>query len=495
MLRPTLFTLCCALSLPAFGNSLFNPGNGKLFIPYILVGEQVFDAELSLSADTGLLEITRLRQRHNNPAPAYGQGVRFSPDGVLKLPRIHVDGALYQADLTYLPNSQALTVNNILPVDDDLPQRGAVLSNSQVDSYTQLQLSQILTLFNLQRGLNIDLQIKNGIAVHKLVYRTIDPAGELTRASALLILPLDTASPRPLMAVQHGTQVMDSEALTEELADAPAFGLAANGYVVVAADYLGFGESAGLHPYVHARSLASAVVDALRAARLAAGEQGVPLNRQLFLAGYSEGGYATLAVQRELETYHADEFSITASAPMAGPYDLSGSMVQRVLDATPHPNPYYFPYITLMLQRVYGLFDGLGEAFTAPYDTTILDYFDGQRSDTEINAYLPASHLSLFQPQVYADLANPDSWIAGALRENDLLRWRPEAPTRLYHCVADEQVPFANSQAAYDSFKALGAAQVELVAVEDSALNRGRVHANCSIPLMLMAKEWLDSLL
>ena len=42
---------------------------------------------------------------------------------------------------------------------------------------------------------------------------------------------------------------------------------AAFGYVVCAPDFVGLGDSPGVHPYVHAKTEASAAIDMLRAAR------------------------------------------------------------------------------------------------------------------------------------------------------------------------------------------------------------------------------------
>src|ERR1051326_8920384 len=98
---------------------------------------------------------------------------------------------------------------------------------------------------------------------------------------------------------------------------------ATSGYAVAMPDYLGLGDSPGLHPYHHARSEATASVDMLRAARAFCAANGFQLNGRLFLAGYSQGGHATMALLRELETWHMNEFTVTACAPMAGAYDRS----------------------------------------------------------------------------------------------------------------------------------------------------------------------------
>jgi hypothetical protein len=54
-------------------------------------------------------------------------------------------------------------------------------------------------------------------------------------------------------------------AITEHPEGGLSLIFAARGYVVVAADYVGLGVSETFHPYLHAESEATAVVDALRA--------------------------------------------------------------------------------------------------------------------------------------------------------------------------------------------------------------------------------------
>ena len=46
------------------------------------------------------------------------------------------------------------------------------------------------------------------------------------------------------------------------------------------------------------------------------------INNQLFLAGYSAGGYATVATHRTMQQQYPGEFTVTAAAPAAGAYDM-----------------------------------------------------------------------------------------------------------------------------------------------------------------------------
>ena len=67
----------------------------------------------------------------------------------------------------------------------------------------------------------------------------------------------------------------------------------------------------------------------------------IQFNEQLFLEGYSEGGYVTMAAVKEIEENLSHEFNITMSFPMAGAYDLSGVLVDLMLSEEVYPDPYY----------------------------------------------------------------------------------------------------------------------------------------------------------
>jgi len=125
------------------------------------------------------------------------------------------------------------------------------------------------------------------------------------------------------------------------------------GYVSVVPDYLGMGDSPGYQTFLHAKSEATCAVDALRAARTICASNQVTLNGQLFLFGYSQGGHVTMATHRELETFHASEFTVTASAPSAGAYDLGGVTVEAILANPSYPYPWFFSLIPTSFLHIY----------------------------------------------------------------------------------------------------------------------------------------------
>jgi hypothetical protein len=366
-------------------------------------------------------------------------------------------------------------------------QRGKILSITPSSTLSKTYLTTVFAIAN------IPITPQYNVRPFKIVYETITPIGAKTKASGALLLPDNVGHSLPLVTYQHGTIAQTNKApssmdLNTEVSAGVAF--ASVGYAAAVPDYLGLGVSPGLHPYHHAASEATACVDFLRAVTTLCATNGYPLTNQLFLCGYSQGGHATMALLRELETFHSQEFTVTACAPMAGAYDLSTVTANDFLSDREQPNPYYFAYLLAAYQDVYQLGPSLAYWLQPPYDTTLPPLLHGNSSGGQINAAMPAKPIQILKPEhLQAFRTNLFHPLRIALQDNDLDHWVPRSPLHLFHCAADEDVLFLNSQVALDNFHALGAAQVELI---DPVPTAG--HGDCAYPSLLQAKAWFDSL-
>lgn len=298
------------------------------------------------------------------------------------------------------------------------------------------------------------------IRVYRLTYRTHTPEGQETTASGAVLVPVATTA-LPVLSYQHGTLLPSSES------QAPSYYaqgtdvwsivsiLASTGYVVSAPDYLGYGASKALpHPYEHAASLASASADMLRATREFCQQQKVSVNQRNFLLGYSEGGYATMALHKLLQEKYATALPVTASAPGAGAYHKT-AFARYILGAT-QPLAFLSTYVWVLrtYDRVYALNRPYSFYYQEPYATQLqADPFGA----------VPSQQSQLFAASFrQAVLTNSDAALAKTLADNDLYDWKPTAPLALFHGTADDYVPFFNSQDAYDAMQKQGATQVEL---------------------------------
>ena len=337
--------------------------------------------------------------------------------------------------------------------DDPAPTRG-VLIDAPV-TVTTLSAAQI-DAGTAQSGLQaLSGAAKCDVKVVALNYKTPGVKGEDSNASAVMLVPAGNAActaASALVAYAKGTDVQKPRTLANP-ADGETFLLAAmyaaQGYTVVATDYLGYAKSTyTYHPYLHADSEASTVIDSIRAARNAAAAVGATLSGKVMLTGYSQGGHSSMAAHRAAERDNAGEINIVAGAHLAGPYNLSGSLQVT----TPIAGYQFFiPFIITSWQKVYGnLYTTATAVFKLPYADTIeallpnptLDYTTLVTQGKLPGGATPAqARDALMQPAFLADLASTTSGIYLAAKKNDLLGWNPKARTLLCGGAGDPTVP------------------------------------------------------
>ncbi len=313
------------------------------------------------------------------------------------------------------------------------------------------------------------------ISIYDIKYESYHSDNTVDTLSGLVCIPQSPTQAFPILSYQHGTTSLDQEApsitgLSFSNTEVLLIGLVSSpsGFIAIFPDYEGLGNPEKFHPYIIADSYTIAVVNMLRAVKDLSnqlqGENTFQYNEQLFLLGYSEGGYATLAAQRGIELNHNDEFIITASLPMAGPYDLSGTMVEYFLSSPFYSSPYYVPYVlTSHLWYYQGLDINFHDYFEPFWADTLPSLYDGTHSGSEINAMLPDDVLDILSDDVLDEfINNEDHFFRQTLEQNTLLNWTPQTNTFLFHGLGDDIIPYQNSQIAYDVFQSNGAPNVNL---------------------------------
>lgn len=305
------------------------------------------------------------------------------------------------------------------------------------------------------------LLTRYGIRVYKLTYNTTNTDGRAIVASGAVVVP-DTKEALPLLSMQHGTLGGDDQAPSYygSSSEVYSFGsvFASTGYIVAAPDYIGYGASKDLpHPYQHNHSLASASLDMLRATKEFLSDQNVNWNDRLYIAGYSEGGFATMALQKKLEEEALGEFNLVASSAGAGAYDTP-AFTRYIVTQRTHGNSDYnrlYLWVLLTYDRIYGLNRPASYYFKEPYASRVTA--NGRYA--LLNASFNETLTDAFKQSV-AD--GTDAAFLKAVQDNDIHDWKPLTPTRLYHGDADNTVFYFNTQNAYDAMQRRGATNVQL---------------------------------
>lgn len=359
-----------------------------------------------------------------------------------------------------------------------------LISSAYLGSQSKAQLESTFSFVGFQ----------NGIDYYKINYSTLDVHGAVDTASGLLVLPNDLSKAYPQLCYQHGTVAAKDQIPSNLEADwllAAFWG--GCGYITTAADYLGLGDSKGFHPYVHAESEASAAIDLLRAARTYADQNDIAVVDQLFITGYSQGGHGAMAAHREIESNLSDEFNVVASAPMSGPYSISEVMKDLIFSEEIYYYPAYIPNTILSYETVYGdLYEEISDVFKAPYANLIEQFYNGIIDLGDLNNMLIAeleseTGSSVPKKIVHDDVlleveTDPNHPLNIALVDNDTYDWSPNAPTRLYYCEGDDQVPFENSIVAEAGMNDNGAFDVKAQKMDTNA---NQNHVECVTPAVI----------
>lgn len=311
-----------------------------------------------------------------------------------------------------------------------------VIARADIAAATQAEDSRTRTLVPLY-----------DVANHRIEYLTTDAQGREIVASGLVAVPVKAAGAKsPVFAYQHGTTFVDAEAPSNHAtADEAAVILASLGYIVVAPDYVGYGVSKGApHPYLLSAPTAAAMIDLLTAAQTWRRRSAVIDNGQLFLTGYSEGGYATVATHRTMQLTRSPHLAnLRAVVAGAGPYDVKltlDTLLRRARDEVPLLAPLLDPDVLRFLSDA-----------------------DRARVRDELMKRLRPSEADVVFDNTMIDRYLADETPLLELFSN-VHDWAPAIALRLFHGRDDETVPYVAGEDAVTTMRSRGAADVTLTA-------------------------------
>jgi hypothetical protein len=380
-------------------------------------------------------------------------------------------------------------------------------------------LAQLVTAANAQTfGAQVVSQVLTiagappcDVHVYHIEYNTLGGAGESTTASGALMVPggadASCQGSRPLLLYAHGTSTERNFNIADLTNQQNAEGIllavlfAARGYVVVAPNYAGYDASTlSYHPFLVANQQSKDMIDALSAARSALPIGQVSDNGRLFITGYSQGGYVAMATQRAMQ---AAGMTVTASAPMSGPYALSAFVDAEFEGQVSGGAPVVATLLLDSYQKAYGnIYVNASDIVAAQYAPSIASLFPSTMSRSQLYAAgllpqtalfdstapapayaaitppsLPANFAPLFAQGFGSDglitnayrlsylqdeQASPDGGFPTltndlapaapmlpwrqALKLNDLRNWTPVAPTLLCGGDQDPEVFYSNTQ-------------------------------------------------
>lgn len=350
----------------------------------------------------------------------------------------------------------------ILLVFASCSQRGNIIECNENNSFSEQNIVKIIQDYQLTDIVEYKYPVKE----LRIIYQTINKDNKIENVSGFLYIPENAHGEIQLFSFQHATVLQKDFVNAGLIAKQIAVAVATEGNVCCVPDYLGLGVSKNLHPYLNAKLSASVVIDNIKAVKKYCSQNKIMLNEGVFMAGFSEGGYVTLAAQKEIEENYSGEISLIASAPMSGPYDLE-STFQYYLNEEKFVSPSIIAYVLESYNMLYDFYPD-SNIYKHPYDSIIPLMYSGDSCIFNIEPQLPRDRNTLLSDKFVNDFVNGKlNKFENAIAKNTIIDWKPKTPTLLIHGNADKLVPYSNSTNAFESFKNNGSTSVQLKTIEN----------------------------
>jgi pimeloyl-ACP methyl ester carboxylesterase len=358
--------------------------------------------------------------------------------------------------------------------ENDTPEPTSYENYISTELKSELTSQQAITNFIkvAPEAVALSALVRFDVEVRKITYKTIFKEKNI-QASGLVCFP-KTAGNYPIISFQNGTNTLNSEAPSENSGNdmfAIMESLTAMGFIVVIPDYIGFGVSASLpHPYLDAKSSTQSILDMIRATKEYSTDDKVlaKATKDLFIFGYSQGGWATMQLQKTIEKDYSTEFNLVASSCGAGPYSIE-YMNKYIVDKLIYPMPYFLAYLLNSYVTIGSFTNPLSDFIQAPYAAKIPGLFDGKHSGGAINAELTTQMATFLTPEYRAGYATDAKYagVRSAFLSNSITAWKAKTPMKLFHGANDDLIPPGISSKMLADFKAAGLtdSQIQLVTI------------------------------
>lgn len=329
---------------------------------------------------------------------------------------------------------------------------------------------------------------RNAVKLYRVSYPSVVPeqGNRPIAATGLLAVPDTADTVFPMVSYQHGT-VYGKEQVPSFPDQSPETQLmiaqfAGQGYLVTGADYFGMGVSKEPEGYLVKGSHQQATYDMVVASRAVLADLKLT-DSKLFLSGWSQGGFVTLAMLEKLEAVGMPvKAAATASAPADAFAAFNGFLnFPRKIDAN--------WITTIFILNVFSLenyhnMPGLARALLTDetYEISRKAYYR-EPFDT---ASVPTDLRKLIRPEYFDAQFFANSAYGRLVAQTNAYRWVVKTPVRTFYGLTDEAIRIEIGQLPMTYQKAIGNDKIEAVPTGDTS------HRGTFATAVPQWKAWFD---
>ncbi|UFZ01397.1 acetylxylan esterase [Bradyrhizobium ontarionense] len=331
---------------------------------------------------------------------------------------------------------------------------------------------------------------RNAVRLYRITYSSVVPerGNKPITATGLLAVPEISDTTLPMISYQHGT-VYGKQEVPSFPEQSPETQLmiaqfAGQGYLVIGADYFGMGLSTAPEGYMVKASHQQATYDMLRASRAVLDQLKLASSR-LAIAGWSQGGFVTMAYLEKLESAGVPvAAAATASAPVDVFVALNGFLnFPRSNDASWVNS--LFILSAFSFENYYGV-PGLARSVISDA------YYDVARKAYEREPFnvadVPSDLHKLLKPDYFDAQYFATSSYGRLVAQTQAYRWIIKTPVRNYYGETDEAISTGLGRLAMTYQQAIGAGNTKVEAVSTGPTTHRGTFAT-AVPQW---KAWFD---
>ena len=299
----------------------------------------------------------------------------------------------------------------------------------------------------------------NPVRLYRVTYPSVIPErnSRPTVATGLIAVPEIAQTSLPLVSYQHGT-VYGRQEVPSYPDQSPETQLmiaqfAGQGYLLIGADYFGMGSSTEPEGYMVKASHQQATTDMLTASRAVIADMKLS-DTGLYLAGWSQGGFVTMAMLEKLER---DGVPVKATATASAPLDVFAALngflnFPRKNDAVWVNS--LFILSSFSFENYYGI-PGLARSlFTDETYELARKAYVREPVDP---AAIPTDLKKLIRPEYFDAQYFAASAYGRLIAETQSYRWVIKTPVRNYYGDTDEAITVGVAKMAQNYQSAMGA--------------------------------------
>ncbi|NMP28354.1 prolyl oligopeptidase family serine peptidase [Rahnella sp. SAP-1] len=332
---------------------------------------------------------------------------------------------------------------------------------------------------------------RNAVKLYRVTYPSVIPehGNKPTLTSGLLAIPDTTDKSLPMVSYQHGT-VYGKHQVPSFPEESPETQLmiaqfAGQGYLLTGADYFGLGISGEPEGYMVKGSHQQATYDMINASRQVLAQMKLADSR-LFLAGWSQGGFVTMALLEKLEGIGMKvQGTATASAPLDVFALLNGFLsFPRKFDAN------WLNSIVILSSFAYENYYGIpGLAHSVLTD----EYYDVAKKAYDRQPFNPADIPQdlhkLIRPEYFNAQYFANSAYGRLIASAQAYRWVIASPVHNYYGESDEAITIGVGKMAMTYAQSMGSGNMQVEAISTGKTTHRGTFAT-AVPLW---KIWFDS--